>query len=393
MKNWGTKKRWAFLLVLVAVAALAAFLLVDNNRTPQARQASLVSPGGFGGAFPGFARAEEPVPFRFPEDHGPHPDYQTEWWYYTGVLKGEAGRVFGYQLTFFRRAMLPPQELPHRDSDWSSGQVYMAHFALTDVQGGQFYAFERLARGAAGLAGAESSPFEVWLEDWQVISTAAGEYQMLASQGGIELDLTLRETIPPILQGDHGLSPKGPEPGNASYYYSLVQLQTEGTLRTPGNTYKVEGRSWMDHEFSTSALAEYQVGWDWFALQLDNGSALMVFQIRQEGGEVDPFSSGTWVQPNGETHHLEAEDFSILVEDTWTSPHSGAVYPSRWRVLVPSIDLELQVEPYLADQELNVSYSYWEGAVQTNGSIAGSRVQGDGYVELTGYSGSMGGEF
>jgi predicted secreted hydrolase len=207
------------------------------------------------------------------------------------------------------------------------------------------------------------------------------------------LDLVLVDGKGPILQGDRGYSPKGPQPGNASHYYSLTRLETSGMVQVGDTVYPVSGLSWMDHEWSTSALAADQVGWDWFSIQIDDGSELMVFQLRKEDGSIDPFSSGTLVAPDGSTRHLGRDDFEVRVEDTWRSPHTGATYPARWTVIAPAVDLVLEIEPYLADQELTVSYAYWEGAVRVEGERAGQSVRGSGYVEMTGYAGSMQGQF
>ncbi len=341
----------------------------------------------------GFVRSEGPVPLSFPEDHGPHPDYQTEWWYYTGNLETDAGRHFGYQLTIFRRALLPATERSPRESAWAADQVYMGHFALTDVDGREHYAFERFARGAAGLAGAAAAPFAVWLEDWRVEETGDNIYRLAASQEGLELDLTLVDEKGPVLQGDRGYSQKGPEAGNASHYYSLTRLRSSGTVQVEGKSFQVAGESWMDHEYSTSALSQGQIGWDWFSIQMDDGSELMVFQIRRDDGSVDMFSSGSWISAEGDVTRLGREDFRIEVLDNWRSPDSGATYPARWTISVPKLDLRLSVEPYLSDQELDVSYAYWEGAVRVAGTRAGRQLAGHGYAELTGYAGSMQGQF
>jgi predicted secreted hydrolase len=339
----------------------------------------------------GFARAVVPRLFEFPADHGPHPDFQTEWWYYTGNLDTADGRHFGYQLTFFRRALKPAAERAERESDWATEQVYMAHFALTDVEGNDHQAFERFSRGAAGLAGAKSPPYRVWLEDWRVeqMGDDPDVIQMHAAQGDVAIELQLIDRKGPTLQGERGYSQKGPELGDASYYYSQTRLETMGMVRVGEVAYAVDGWSWMDHEFSTSALAPDQVGWAWFALQLDDGSDLMVFQIRRDDDTIDPFSSGTLVGAGVETQYLTLEDFSIEIRDRWRSPSSGALYPSRWTLHVPSADLALDIQPLVADQELNVSYDYWEGAVRIEGKRAGMPVSGVGYVELTGYAGSM----
>jgi predicted secreted hydrolase len=394
-------KRWTKVLIGLAVVAVASAALLgvrgaisrrggSSTRSPSPPRLNAPT-----GDATGFARAEGPRPFDFPTDYGPHPDFQTEWWYYTGNLATATGRRFGYQLTFFRRALVPPPDRQARASGWATAQVYMAHFALTDVAAEQHRAFERFSRGAAGLAGAESPPYRVWLEDWRVeqVGDDPGVVQMHAAQDGVALDLRLIDHKGPILQGDRGYSRKGPDPGNASYYYSQPRLETSGTVTVSEETFPVEGWSWMDHEFSTSALAPDQVGWDWFALRLDDGRDLMVFQLRQDDGTIDPFSSGTLIGPAGETEHLTRDDFTIAVEGTWRSPRSGARYPARWTVRVPQADLTLTVVPLVADQELNVSYAYWEGAVRIEGEHAGAPITGEGYVELTGYASSMQGEF
>lgn len=340
-----------------------------------------------------YLRVTGPADLEFPADHGPHPDYQTEWWYYTGNLVGGGGEQFGYQLTFFRRALSPPAQRTERESAWAVDQVYMAHLALTDVAGRRYQAFERFARGAVDLAGAQAVPFGVWLEDWQVEELEPGSMHLSAARDEVALDLRLTERKSPVLQGDRGYSPKGPQPGSASYYYSLTRLETWGTVQVAGASYKVSGLSWMDHEWSTSALGADQVGWDWFSIQMDDGSELMVFQLRKEDGSVDPFSSGTFIASDGRTRHLGGDDFEIRVQENWRSPRTGATYPAGWTIVVPAVDLALEIKPLLADQELAVSYTYWEGAVRVEAERAGQPVSGNGYVEMTGYAGSMQDQF
>jgi predicted secreted hydrolase len=389
-------KRWINVLIGFGLLSLLVGvpLLLWQREEPQigARLVALAD-GAPGDQAAGYLRAEGPADLEFPADHGPHLDYQTEWWYYTGNLVVAGGQRFGYQLTFFRRALTPPPLRIERESAWAADQVYMAHFALTDVAGRRYWAFERFARGAAGLAGAQAAPYHVWLEDWQVEEVEPGVTRMRAAQDGLALDLVLTDRKGPILQGDRGYSPKGPQPGNASYYYSLTRLETSGTVQVADAVHEVTGLSWMDHEWSTSALAADQVGWDWFSIQVDDGSELMVFQLRKEDGSIDRFSSGTFITPEGSTRHLGHDEFEIRVEDTWRSPHTGAIYPARWTVTVPAVDLTLKIEPHLADQELVVSYAYWEGAVQVEGQRAGQAIRGNGYVEMTGYTGSMQGQF
>jgi predicted secreted hydrolase len=389
------KRGFKILLGLGLLTLLVGIpLLLSRREEPQvqARLVALADEASNRGPT-GYLRAEGPLPLDFPADHGPHLDYQTEWWYYTGNLVAGDGQRFGYQMTFFRRALAPPGLRTDRASAWGADQVYMVHLALTDVAGQRYRAFERFARGAAGLAGAQASPYHVWLEDWRVEEVEPGVTHMRAAQKGLALDLLLSDRKGPILQGDRGYSPKGPQPGNASYYYSLTRLETSGTVQVGEASYSVSGLSWMDHEWSTSGLAADQVGWDWFSVQMDDGSELMVFQLRKEDGSVDPFSSGTLIATDGSTRHLARDEFEIRVEDTWRSPHTGATYPALWTIVVPGENLALEIEPLLADQELVVSYTYWEGAVRVEGQQAGRAVQGHGYVELTGYVGSMQGQF
>lgn len=335
----------------------------------------------------GFERALGPRPFSFPADHGPHPGFRTEWWYVTGNLATASGRPFGYQLTFFRSALAP--EMPERSSAWATRQVYMAHFAVSDPRQGDFHSFERFSRGALGLAGAEAEPLRVWLEDWTLDSgsPATLPLRLRAADGQVLLDLTLGSAKPVVLQGDRGLSQKGEAPGNASYYYSWTRMPTSGTLAVGGVEHAVEGLSWMDREWSTSALDDDQVGWDWFSLQLDDGTELMYYQLRTTDGGTHPASAGTLVAREGGSRRLRGEDLHLEVLDTWRSPVTGAAYPSRWRLEVASEELSLEIEPLLADQELRLSVLYWEGAVRFDGARAGRPVSGRGYVELTGYGG------
>ena len=330
----------------------------------------------------GFARALAPRPLSFPEDHGPHPDFRTEWWYYTGNLTTPTGRHVGFQLTFFRVA-LAPAEAP-RASAWATRQLYVAHFAVTDTAGGRFHAASRASRAALGLAGAQAAPFRVWVESWSV-QDEDGATRLRAQEGDVAIDLAVSPAKPVVLQGDRGLSQKGPEPGNASLYYSFTRMPANGTVRLGAETLEVAGEAWMDREWSTSALGAGVAGWDWFAVQLDDGRELMVYLLRRRDGTPDPLSAGTLVAADGTARRLEAADARIETLGHWTSPHSGVRYPARWRLSVPSAELRLEIEPRLADQELRVGTRYWEGAVTVTGSSGGRAIGGQGYVELVGY--------
>jgi predicted secreted hydrolase len=382
------------LLLFFLPAACGPLKLGAEDRLGLDVSLPLQNPGNWIADTEGYERAEGDRIFNFPADHGPHADYQTEWWYYTGTLETEDGRGFGYQLTFFRRALQPPDDRQDRSSPWAVEQIYMAHFTITNIQEEDFRFYERLERGAADLAGAEADPFyQVWLGDWSVEQLDSTTYHLLASADGLRLDLVLDDQKGVVLQGDNGYSRKGDLPGNASYYYSLTDMHTQGTLDWLGEEFIVQGKSWMDHEFSTSALAPEQIGWDWFALHLSDGSELMVYTVRRKDGSIDPLSTGTMIDPEGNIQSLQRQDFEIDVLTTWRSPHSGGVYPAEWAVRVPSENLYLEVTPVIPDQELMLSFVYWEGAVRVVGEHQGASLKGNGYVELTGYAHSMQGQF
>ncbi|MEL6325698.1 MAG: lipocalin-like domain-containing protein [Cyanobacteria bacterium J06626_23] len=338
-----------------------------------------------------FARVYEPTSLEFPRDFGPHEDYQTEWWYYTGNLEAENGREFGYQLTFFRRGLTPGRDYNSDVSDWRTNQVYFSHFTISDVENKQFYPHERFSRGAEGLTGAQSAPYRVWIEDWSAEQVAPDKVRLTADAGDVALDLTLTQTLPPVLQGDRGFSPKGPEPGNASYYYSIVQQQTEGTVTIGDEAIPVVGKSWKDHEYSTSALSEGTVGWDWFSLQLNNGSALMLFALRKETETGLNIADGKFIAADGSETRIAAGDCQVKVLDTWRSPASGAAYPTQWHIEIPKIGLTLDGQPLMPNQELNVSNTYWEGATAFEGQLDQAPIAAKGYIEMTGYTASMNG--
>ncbi|MFQ3616752.1 MAG: lipocalin-like domain-containing protein [Cyanobacteriota bacterium] len=325
--------------------------------------------------------------WHFPDDFGPHNDYQTEWWYYTGNLETEDERPFGFQLTFFRQAISPTTATESTSSAWRTNQIYSAHFTVSDIAGGGFYVDERFSRNAVGLAGAEAMPYRVWLNDWSATELEPGRVRLQAQSDEVAIDLTVQQTRPPVLQGDRGLSIKGMEPGNASYYYSLVQQPTTGTVTIQGKSFPVHGKTWKDHEYSTSALTAGTVGWDWFSIQLEDGSALMLYQLRHEDGTPEVTSAGTFVSASGETTHLNHNDWTIRVLKTWKSPRSKAIYPAQWQIRIPKLDLVLEGRSLLADQELNTSTAtYWEGATAFEGTRQDQPIQGTGYVELTGYA-------
>ncbi len=344
--------------VLLAVSALG-WLALRPAETPQARAS--ISGLKADENTDRYTRAFQPRTFLFPADHGPHPDYQTEWWYYTGNVQDAAGRPFGYQLTFFRRALTPPPAAgfaftPTRTSRLATNQLYFAHLGVTDTDAGKHVEAERFSRGSGGLAGAcaagsaipceDGEVHQAFLLDWSAVSVdeQGDAVRLTARDGAYGLDLTLRPSKPAVAHGERGLSPKSLEPGNASYYYSSTRLETTGRITTEQGVFDVTGLSWMDHEWSTSALGPNAVGWDWFSIQLDDQRELMYFQVRNADGTLEPASAGTLVEPDGRGIPLAKDDVLIEVLESWSSPKSGGEYPVKWRVSVPSHDISLDLE-------------------------------------------------
>ncbi len=323
--------------------------------------------------------------FNFPLDHGPHNTYQTEWWYLTGNLQSKNGQQFGYQLTFFRVALSP--EMTPRRSAWASHQIYMGHLALSDIKNNKHYVSERFSRAALGLSGATASPFRVWLEDWVISGNKESPFPMAlnAKTAEFNIQLQLDNVKPLVLQGQQGLSQKSAAKGNASYYYSYSRIKSQGTITTTDDTHRVSGLSWMDREWSTSALAADQAGWDWFALHLSNGYDLMYYQLRKKNGEIDPASSGVLIAPDGKTSKLSHSDIQLSVTRHWLSKKTAIRYPIDWQLEIPKKKIRLTITAKQANQEMNVSIRYWEGAVQVNGEYNGQLVDGAGYLELAGY--------
>jgi len=335
----------------------------------------------------GFRRARPGERPMLPADHGPHPDFRSEWWYFTGNLETAAGRHFGFQLTFFRFAMAPRPV--RRASAWGTRQLWMGHLALTDTEGRRFFSHERLARGAQGLAGAQAQPFRVWLEDWSAASTGEDflPLRLTAAHDGFVLDLRLEPGRPPVFQGEDGYSAKGPEAGNASLYYSFTRMPAAGVLELDGERLQVSGLTWLDREWSTSALGPGLAGWDWFSIQLDDGSDLMFYGLRREDGSMDELSAGTLFEADGGLVRLDRDGVDLVPGERWRSPATGVRYPLQWSLRIPALDLRLDVEPRIEGQEMDLSVRYWEGAIQARGERGGRPVSGSGYLEMTGYDG------
>ena len=343
-----------------------------------------------------WVEALQPRNWNFPRDHGAHPEYQTEWWYFTGNLNDNSGSRFGYQLTFFRFGIRP--DMPMNINPWHIRDLFMGHFAITEEAEDRFRFAEKISRGGPGLAGAREERMDVWLFNWSA-HMEGSLIHLKAEDAPLQIDLELSPLKPLVFHGNKGLSTKGEGTGQASFYTSFTDLATEGTIRVSKNgpAIKVQGQSWFDHEFGSNQLSEDQEGWDWFSLHVSDGRDLMVYFIRKKGGLLEPASSGTLVERDGTTHHLSLNDISLKVLEEWESPQSGALYPSKWQILVPSFGVDLLVTPLIPNQELITTDStgivYWEGAVQGEGTSNYKQVSSEGYVELTGYAGSIGGIF
>jgi len=324
--------------------------------------------------------------YAFPRDHFDHPDFQTEWWYYNGNVKTQDGRHFGFDLTFFRRGTVREAG---KTNAWDVRDIYLAHLALSDLDGGQFFHDERTNRAGPGIAGISQNDRRIWNGNWQV--TWQGETQKLqAIDERFELHLSMQSAKPPVIHGMNGVSQKAQGPGRASHYISLTRMITDGEIKMLGRQFRVAGISWMDHEFFTHQLEANQIGWDWMSIQLDDNTELMLSRIRRKDGSIDPYSSGTFVDANGVATQLPHNDFTLEpVGGVWASPATHAPYPLEWKVSVPKLNLELHTVTSLPSQELTavskIAPSYWEGAIALAGHKGVATVRGVGYLEMTGY--------
>jgi len=323
----------------------------------------------------------------FPLDHLPHYDFRTEWWYFTGNLRGKDGREFGYQLTFFRYGYRPLRERVQVRSRFVMNDLKFAHFAVTDVNNKEFHFDSRISRGAFEEAGFGDGRRVAWIDDWEL--SFGADFRLRAAARNYSIDLELNPAKPVVLQGENGLSQKATGEGRASYYYSITRLISSGSIRIGNETYDVTGESWFDREWATNQLAENQVGWNWFAIQLSDGSDLMLYQMRLKGGGIDPHSCGKWVASDGSTTNLGVNDFELKSTKCWQSPSSKASYPVEWKLRIAKLNLELIIAPRVENQELNLSVVYWEGAIKLKGERARKPIDGVGYMELTGYHGAV----
>lgn len=325
--------------------------------------------------------------FEFPRDHCSHDDFKTEWWYFTGHISTQSGAKFGYELTFFRSAL--DLDIAKKDSPWNLQNIYFTHFAVTDPDGKTFFYKEKLNRPGVEVANARSDVCNVYNELWS-LQQLGDDFVLKADSPEYSINLILTAAKKPAIHGTNGVSQKASCKGCASHYYSMTRLKTRGTLYKNQKPLRVQGLSWMDHEFGSSQLSKEQIGWDWFSVQLDNNVELMLYMLRREDGSIDPNSSGTIIGADGSVRHLTLAEFSTRSFSTWKSPTSKGEYPLDWQVTVPSLSLDLRVKPLMLNQELaktrSTGVTYWEGDCDVIGTYEGKPVKGDAYVELTGYA-------
>jgi predicted secreted hydrolase len=326
--------------------------------------------------------------YSFPHDYFSHPDFQTEWWYYTGNLQSADGHRFGFELTFFRQGA---DRDPAKHGTWDIQDLYLAHLALSDLTGGKFYHAERTNRSGPGIAGVDESVQRIWNGNWQT-QWKDSQQVLEAISENFNLHFTLHSEKPPVIHGENGVSQKADGPGRASHYISLTRLETTGVVTLNSRNFSVTGLSWMDHEFFTHQLTEEQAGWDWLSLQLDDHTELMLFHIRRRDDSIDSFSAGTFVDAQGRTTHLREPDFVLQPTGApWHSAASGGTYPIQWKITVPKLGIELEATTPLASQELTgdsrTAPTYWEGAINLHGQRSGAELKGRGYLEMTGYAG------
>lgn len=388
MNNLLRQWRWIVLVAgLLSIAVVCLWwLMAAPPKNHHAAMPALQNPAEFLAGEPatGFAGVTRNYRLQFPRDHGAHPAFRQEWWYFTGNLVDPGGREYGYQLTFFRFAHGADDGL--EQGGWNNDQTWTSHFALTDITANELVAEQDFARGGLGLANATSSPFSVWLNGWSGHSRETDcddcfALELLAEGDRHGIQLQLETEYAPVLHGDNGFSSKSRDESVASYYYSWPDLKTTGSLQIDGQAFEVNGVSWMDHEWSTAVLAKGQSGWDWFALHFDDGRKMMLYQVRQTDGNPVRYAVVIDRLESDQPKRLKGVKFNVT--DYWVSPHTGNRYPIAWKIVGPGV--QIAVKSAVADQELRLMFTYYEGAMRFSGTFDGKPVSGKGYMELTGY--------
>lgn len=378
------------ILLLLSVTTLLFFHFIEGTNIVAAAGNYSVSDIMSSGDSLGFEKALTVRKFSFPDDHFPHDSFRTEWWYFTGHLKTGDGKSYGYQFTIFRTALIPV--MPENTSDFTTTQLYSVHFTVSDFSEETFRFCEDFVRGDGSTGGfnKKKTEFNVNRNRLRILpgndaTGIADTFLIDAVNGDLKLSLRLVPAKKIVLHGDEGLSKKSYSEGNASYYYSYTEMNTAGTIITGGRVYEVNGRSWMDREWSTSALEKDQRGWDWFSIALEDGSELMLFKIRGQDNKSVSFSKGSYIDPAGNVKNLTASEI-VITEISFEEMKSGHRYPSGWEIWVKGEDMKFRVKTLLKDQELLVSVPYYEGGISVSGKKRGSKIAGKGYAELTGYA-------
>ncbi|MGM0981892.1 MAG: lipocalin-like domain-containing protein [Pseudomonadota bacterium] len=383
-------RRW---LMCLPVALLTAALAGCEAESPPTSSRGFA---GLGSEAEGFRQAAPGTPLRFPEDHGPHPDFRIEWWYLTANLEDETGESLGVQWTLFRQAQQPPAERPDAPGPWAAEQLWMAHMAVS--RGDTHRVAERFARSDSQAsdperdqAGVTASPFRAWLDDWTLSSHASRSggdaldsltLSALAGQDeahfGYRLDL---EALGPlVLHGKQGFSEKGTD-DQQPIYISQPFYRVSGDVFLEGQTFRVKGSAWLDREWGNQLTAPWHIGWHWFSLHLLDNHKLMIYHLRSKKPEGESLF-GTWITPEGETTTLNNDELALTT--LATSTVTGRDVPTRWRLEVPSQNLDLEVEAPHANRWMDTSVPYWEGQVIARDRETGETL-GEGYLEMTGY--------
>ncbi len=335
---------------------------------------------------PKFKEVLDSKELNFPKDHGSHPEFKTEWWYFTGHLQNNFAKKFGLELTFFRVGVNTQNSMR---SKWAVQSIYLAHFAITDDENDSFNHAEKISRDNFSKAGSSLSTLDVWIDDWSA-KLKDNTILLSANSEDISISLNLTPFKNVVLQGRDGFSQKGPKIGQASYYSSFTNLKGSGTIRIKNTIHQIsKAKVWMDHEVTSSDIAYGIEGWDWFAIQLDDDSELMIYQLRDKQNNPTKYSSGTIIYPDGQTKRLNNSDFKITPHSTWKSKTTNINYPHEWTIIVPKDEIELVIVPTVKNQEMTTSKStrnsYWEGRSTVTGRVKGKEKTGNAYVELVGY--------
>ncbi len=378
------------LTVIGTVAAMALKVSASDAKRTDAYTQETASIGDFlqGSAEKTFAQVREIRTFKFPQDHGSHLEFESEWWYFTGNVFGSDKRRYGYQFTIFRRSTGASQA--QLESNWASDQIYLAHIGITDAAGNRLLHAEKYGRGALDLSGSQAQPFRVWVEKWQVQGREGAcegclDLTIEAHSEEFSFHLHLQSEKPVVLQGEAGLSRKSSTTDSASYYYSLTRLATHGEMKINGQSVQVYGFSWMDHEWFSAVLSDDDAGWDWFSLQFENNREMMLFQVRKQDPNMPSFKYGILVSSDGTTEVLRPDEIEFKPQRTWQSDASQAQYPIGWSIMIPSRGLNLIVDAVVDNQERDGSFRYWEGMIDVTVTEGSNRFSGNGYLEMTGY--------